>query len=116
MDYQSSISHEKWVLAVAAVAYATEIIAQTQRFSDVSGVDIATHACRHLAGIRPEETAADLQAIVVERELADLAPDNATFFLWHAAAGLIDVGARPLLSERAADAIAQFSIASVIGK
>lgn len=47
----------------------------------------------------------DLEAQVVEDELARLAPSSHTFLSWRAAAHLVDLGGRPALSERAADTI-----------
>jgi hypothetical protein len=116
MKNQASNRHEIWVSTVSAVKYAMEIVGAEQVLPLLPERVITARAAKYLATIRSDETLSDLCALVVERALADFAPDSAALCRWRSAAGLVDVGARPLLSERAADAIEQISITSVIGE
>jgi hypothetical protein len=109
-------SYSRAVFAASAVTYAREIVANQLDSPAIPSASVSEHALGHLARLRPDETLADLEALIVERELAHFAPDSSALCHWRAAAGLIDTGARPLLSERAADAIARISISIVVDK
>ena len=102
-----------WQAAIAAVAYARRI-ASEQFLAGTAMTSVLEVAGQHLAAVQGTELVSDMQAILVERELLRLAPDPRAFLSWRNAAGLIDLGARPVLSERAADSIADLESAHLL--
>lgn len=85
----------------AALLYARRILGESLGLRFDPGFDARVVGSTLTAPASPQAVR-DAQAIVIEREIARCAPSLRAFVGCRSAALLIDLGARPVLSERAA--------------